>query len=378
MKKSFLRLSALIYKETVQLLRDRRLLLFALGLPVLQLFLYGYAVHMTVYHIPMAVLDQSHDSQSQAFVQSLVNSQYFDWKMDVQTQAQLTQAIGRGTVKVGVVIPPNFSSSLYQGTASVLILLDGTDSAAVQSGYSAASLVAQASALKLTATKITAQTSDPSGGLPITTSTQVLYNPDLIDIWLLLPGLVGLILQTLGITQSALIVVRERELGIIEPILATPARPVELIVSKMAPLLVLCLLAMAIVVGIGIFWFGVPFQGSLLLYFWACLLFIASCLGLGLLISVGSQTQLDATTNGMVFMLLGMGFSGFMYPTSSMPVVMQWISNLIPVTYFIRISRGIFTKGVGLNFVWSDALVLLIYTVVVVVIAARSFKHRLD
>jgi len=372
------RLYALIYKETVQLLRDRRLLLFIFGLPILELFLYGYAVHMTVYHIPMAVVDQSQDSQSRDFIQALVNSQYFDWTMNSQSQADAGLAIDRGEVKVAVVIPPDFSASLARGDASVLIMLDGTDNAAVQSGYSAASLVAQNEALRLTATKINPGGAAGSGALPITASTQVLYNPDLIDIWLILPGLVGLILQTLGITQAALILVRDREMGTVEPILATPVRPVEIIVSKMAPLLGLCLLTMAVVVGLGVFWFGVPFQGSLFLYFWMSLLFIASCLGLGLLISVGAQTQMEASTNGLLFMLLGMLLSGFMYPTSIMPALLRWIAALVPVTYFIRISRAIFTKGVGLNFIWSDALVLLLYTLVVIFAASKSFKQRLD
>ncbi len=379
MSKSFSRLSALIYKETIQLLRDRRLLLFILGLPIIQLLLYGYAAHMTVYHLPMAVVDQSRDAQSQALVQAMVNSQYFDWTMQLGSQAEATRAIDMGQVKVGLVIPPDFAANLARGSANVLVLLDGTDNAAVQSGYSAASLVAQNQAFNLTAERVLPGASAAlPARLPITTDTQVLYNPDLVDIWLLLPGLVGVILQTLGITQAALIVVRDRELGTIEPILATPARPVELILSKMIPLLVLCLLAMAIVVGIGVFWFGVPFRGSLFLYFWVGLLFIASCLGLGLLISVGSQTQMEATTNGFLFMILGMLFSGFMYPTSAMPPALQWIADFVPVTYFIRISRGIFTKGVGLSFVWSDVLVLFIYTVVVVIIAGKSFKRRLD
>ena len=372
------RLYALIYKETIQLLRDRRLLLFIFCLPILELFLYGFAVHMTVYHIPMAVVDQSQDSQSRDFIKALVNSQYFDWTMDLPSQADAGQAIDRGEVKVAVVIPPDFNTALLQGNASVLIMLDGTDNAAVQSGYSAASLVAQNEALQLTATKIDPGGGAASGVLPITADTQVLYNPDLIDIWLILPGLVGLILQTLGITQAALILVRDRELGTIEPILATPVRPVEIIISKMVPLLGLCLLTMAVVVGLGVFWFGVPFQGSLFLYFWMSLLFIASCLGLGLLISVGSQSQMEASTNGLLFMMLGMLLSGFMYPTSVMPAPMRWIAAFIPVTYFIRISRAIFTKGVGLNFVWSDALVLLVYTLVVIFAASRSFKQRLD
>jgi ABC-2 type transport system permease protein len=383
MQKSLQRLGALIRKETIQLLRDRRLIAFILGLPLLELFMYGYAVHMTVYHLPLAVVDQSGDSQSRQFVQALVNSQYFDLTMELDSQAAAIQAIDQGEVKAGLVIPPNFGANLDRGTANVLILLDGSDSSAVQSGYSAAALVAQDYALQLVARQVTgggagSGLSDVTGSLPIVTSTRVLYNPDLIDIWFILPGLVGLLLQTLAITQAALIVVRERELGTIEQMLITPARPLEVMVSKIVPLLALCLVALGVIVGMGVLWFGVPFQGSLVLYFWLSLLFVASSLGLGLLLSARSKTQIEATQYGMLFMLVGILMSGFMYPLEAMPASLQFVGSLFPVTYFIRISRAIFTKGVGLSFVWSDALILAIYGLVVVVMAARSFKPRLD
>jgi len=383
MHKSLQRLGALIRKETTQLLRDRRLLLFILGLPIIQLILYGYAAHLTVYHLPLAVVDQSRDAKSRAFVQALVNSQYFDWTLQVPSQAAVIQAIDRGEVKAGLVIPPGFATATDQATASVLMLLDGSDTASVQSGYGAAALVSQQYALQLTARKVArsdvnSSVSTRAGTLPIAASTRVLYNPALIDIWFILPGLVGLILQTLAITQAALIVVRERELGTIEQILITPTRPIELMVSKIIPLLVLCLLAMGIVVGIGVLWFRVPFQGSLFLFFWPALLFIASSLGLGLLLSARAKTQMEAQQYGLIFLLVGLLMSGFIYPLSAMPVGLRVVASLFPVTYFIRISRGIFLKGVGLSFVWSDTLVLAIYSLVVVVIAARNFKSRLD
>ncbi|MFN8474147.1 MAG: ABC transporter permease [Anaerolineae bacterium] len=383
MRKNFQRLVALIQRENIQMLRDRRLLVFVLGLPILQLIMYGYAAHLTVYHLPMVVVDQSHDRKSRELIQALVNSQYFDWTLEAQSQSEAVDAIDRGAVKAGLIIPPRFATDTDRGSAHVLILLDGSDSAAVQSGYSAAALVAQDYALELSAARVARSGSPgPAGSnvsvLPIKTSTQVLYNPDLIDIWFILPGLVGLILQTLAITQAALIVVRERELGTIEQILATPIRPIELMVSKIAPLLILCVAALAIVVGIGIFWFGVPFEGSLLLYFWLAMLFIASSLGLGLILSTRARNQMEASQYGLIFMLFGMLMSGFMYPVNAMPAILRFIGGLFPATYFIRLSRSIFLKGVGLNFVWSDALVLGIYSVVAVVIAARSFKSRLD
>jgi ABC-2 type transport system permease protein len=382
-QKSLKRLVALIRKETIQLLRDRRGLFLILGLPLMQLFLYAYAANTSVYHIPLAVADQSRDRKSQEFVQALVNSQYFDVSLELQNQSQVIDAIDKGEARAVLVIPPEFATTTDRGTANVLMLVDGSDSASASAGAGAALLVAQSYAVHLASERIV-----KSGGatplsvntptLPITAATRVLYNPDMISIWILLPGLVGLLLQTLAVQQAAIVVVREREMGTIEQILITPTRPLEMVLAKMIPLLFSCLIAMGIIVGIGIFWFGVPFQGSPFLYFWLCLLFIASSLGLGLLISNRAHTQREAVQSSLAFMLFGMLLSGWVYPQSAMPAIPQFIGNLLPMTYFLRISRGIFTKGIGLEFVWSDVLVLVIYAFVAILIAAKNFKKRLD
>jgi len=377
------RLAALSRKEVTQLLRDRRGLFFIFSLPLIQLFLYAYAVNTTVYHIPLAVVDQSHDRKSREFVQALVVSQYFDIKLVAQSEAEVIAAIDRGQVRAGLLIPPNFAKETDRGTTTVLLLLDGSDSASVSSGYSAASLIGQNYGLQLTAEQLqrkgvrTALTTGASV-LPITTATRVLYNPDMIDIWFLLPGLAGLILQTLAIQQAALIIVRERELGTIEPILATPTRPLELVLSKMIPLLILCLLTLGVIVGLGIFWFGVPFQGSLLLYFGLALLFIMSSLGLGLLMSNRAKTQREAQQMALMIMMFSLILGGMIYPRMAMPAIPRYLGNLLPMTYFVRLSRGVFTKGVGMEFVWSDAVALAVYTVIVILVAARNFKKRLD
>ena len=383
MQKSLKRLAALIRKETTQLLRDRRGLLLIFGLPLIQLFLYAYAANTAVYHIPLAVADQSRDRKSREFIQALVNSQYFNVTLELQSQAEVIDAIDKGEVRAGLVIPPDFATTTDRGTANVLMLLDGSDSASASAGASAASLVAESYSVQLTSERVMREgkailSPTNAQSLPITAVTRVLYNPDLISIWFLLPGLVGLLLQTLAVQQAALVVVRERELGTIEQILITPTRPLELVLAKMIPLLFLSLFAMGIIVGIGVFWFGVPFQGNLFLYFWLGLLFIASSLGLGLLISNRVHTQREAVQSALGIMLFGMLLSGWMYPQSAMPAIPRFIGDLVPMTYFLRISRGIFTKGVGLQFVWSDALVLVIYTLVVVLIAAKNFKKRLD
>ena len=376
------RLGALIRKETIQILRDRRFIILILSVALVQLFVYSYAASQTIYHLPMAVVDQSQDSSSHGFVQALVNSQYFDWTLQLQSQAEALQAIDRGEVKAAVIIPPNFATDLKKGTANILFLLDGSDNFAVRSGYGAAGLVAQSYGLQLAAQQVardgTSSAVVEASALPIVASTHVLYNPDMNSAWFVLPGIIGMILQTLAVEQAALFVVRDRELGTVEQILATPVRQLELILSKLIPLLVLCLLVLGISVAVSVFWFGVPFQGNPFLYFWLALLFIASCLGLGLFISTRASTQMEAEAMALIFMLFGILLSGLFYPRTGMPLIPQIIGDLAPLTFFIRISRGIYTKGVGLGFIWSDALILALYMLIVIVIASKRFKMRLD
>jgi ABC-2 type transport system permease protein len=206
----------------------------------------------------------------------------------------------------------------------------------------------------------------------------VLYNPDLRDLWFILPAIVGMIMQSMAVVLAAMAVVREREMGTLEQILATPIRPLELILGKMTPLLLLCLLILGIVMGLGVFWFGVPFQGSLPLYLGLSLLFIVSSLALGLLVSTIARTQQQAQQITQMLMLFSMLLTGLVYPRTAMPLIPQWIGDLIPLTYFIRISRGIVTKGVGISFFWSDAAVLFFYALLVIGLASMSFKDRLD
>ena len=380
MQFDFQRLGALMRKETIQILRDRRFIMLFLGLTFVQLFVYSYSASRTVYHLPLAVVDQSQDSTSRVFVQALVDSQYFDATMYLDDEVQAKDAIDKGQVKAALIIPPHFAASVDQHAANFLMLLDGSDQFAVRSGYSAVGLVAQSFGLQMSAESVALtgtalSTNDP---LPINTSTQILYNPDLNDKWFVIPGNIGMILQTLAIEQAAIFLVRDREWGIMEQILATPVRQLELILSKMIPLSILCLLAFGISVGLGIFWFRVPFHGNLLLYFWMALLFLASCLGLGLVISTRARTQFEAETSSLIFMLFGLLLTGLFYPRTGMPLIPQLIGDIAPLTYFLRISRSIYMKGVGLEFLWGDALILAVYTLIVVFISAKNFKMRLD
>lgn len=383
MHKSWMRISALIQKETSQLLRDVRTLVFIVGLPLLELFLFAYAVSLTVYHLPMAVADQSQTTQSRDLIQALVNSQYFDFTTRAENELQVRQSIDAGQVKAGLIIPPDFSTRLENGDANVLILLDGSDSFSVQSGFNAANLVSQNYGLQFALQKMeriggkalfVAQASSK----PISNSFRVLYNPDFLDLWFVLPAIIGLILQTAAVGQAALVIVREREIGTIEQILATPTRPLELLLGKMIPLLVLCYFVLGLILGIGVFWFGVAFNGSVVLYLSLTLAFILSSLGLGFLVSTIARNQRQAQQLSTVLMLFSMLLTGVIYPRNIMPFIPQLIGSMLPLTYFIRISRSIILKGVGVQLLWSDIVALVIYSLIIMIAASLNFKKRLD
>jgi ABC-2 type transport system permease protein len=198
------------------------------------------------------------------------------------------------------------------------------------------------------------------------------------DMVFLVPALAAMLMQLVSINLTVMAVVRERELGTMEQLLITPTRPLELMISKIVPNIFLTALNTLTIILIGILWFGVPFRGNPWLFAWLSLLFTLSGLGLGLFISTLAQTQKQAQQLTSLILLLNMLLTGFVFPRTPMPAIVRAVGNLIPLTYFIRIMRGIFTKGVGLSFIWDDVLALLVYGAVVMTLASVSFKKRLD
>jgi ABC-2 type transport system permease protein len=378
MRKALQRLRALIYKETVQILRDRRTLSLLFLLPAIELFLFAYAVSLTVNHLPSALVDQSKDASSREFTLALTNSSYFDFKLELQSEQQVIDAIDAGTVKAGVVIPPNFAEDVTRGKGNVLIILDGSDNFSVTSGFNAASAIAQKYSLQLTAQKLQRTGASGSGLLPISTSTRVLYNPDIRDLVFILPGLVALIIQNIIVAYSAMAVVRERETGTLEQLISTPARPIELIIGKLIPATAVVILDMVFVLLLGVFWFGVPIKGSIFTLAILSLLFILSGMGLGLLISAVAKTQKQAQQLSALVNVLTMLLTGFIFPRTTMPLWTKVIGDVIPVTYYLRIIRGIVTKGVGLNYLVTDTLALVIYSALALSLIALVSKKRLD
>jgi ABC-2 type transport system permease protein len=371
------RIVAVMRKEAIQRLRDRRTLILILSIPLLQMLLFAYAVDLTADHLPTAIADGSLDAESRAFIEALVVSGYFDATLHVADQAAVIRAIDQGQARAGIVIPPGFAAAVARGDAQALIILDGSDSFSVQAGYSAALSIAQAHALELLASKVRRQ-GGRLEGVPVESTTRVLYNPNLDDLIFVMPGLIAMLLQVLAVNTTAQSVVREYELGTIEQILVTPVRPIELIVGKLIPNVGLVIVDQIVSTALGVYWFGVPFRGSVWTFAWLSLLFILSGLGLGLLISTVAKTQKETQQLTALLMMLSQLLTGFIYPRSPMPPLVKAVGNLIPLTYYIRIVRGIVTKGVGVAFLWSDVLALVVYGGGVLLLAALTFRKRLD
>jgi ABC-2 type transport system permease protein len=368
-------------KEFIQTLRARRTLIILLLLPVIQLFLFGYAINMNIDHVPMAVADQSLDRASHAYVDALVASGFFDAVIQTADQAGAMAAIDAGQVKAAIVIPPDFAAQVERGTAQVLFLVDGADLFTSLSAYNAANTIAQAHATQVVMERV-ARSGLITGGmeslLPLDVRVRILYNPNLDDLWFLIPGMAAMLLQTQTIALTAAAVVREREMGTIEQILVTPIRPTELMLGKIAPNLLIAMINMVTIIAAGVFWFGVPFQGNFWLFCWLAFMYAFSGLGLGLLVSTVSQNQKQAQQLIGALLMIAIVLGGFIFPRYTMPLGIRLVGNLFPLTYFMPIARGIITKGLGVRYFWEEVAALAFYVVVIMFAAARAFRQRLD
>ena len=372
------RLRAIIRKEFTQLVRDRRTLVIVLSLPVILLFLFGYAVEMQVEHIPTVVVDNSRDQTSWRFLEAMETSDFFDIQYYVESEAEAMKAIDEGRARVAIVIPAQFAAAIERGEAQALVVVDGSDAMTVQSAFNAAITVGQAHAVKLLTEKLERSGLGVQSLAPLDVRTRVLYNPDMRSLVFMVPGMVGLILQYQTIQLTALSIVRERELGTVEQLLVTPIRPWELILGKIVPNAVIALWNATTVLALGVFWFGVPFHGNLALFLAMVLLYVLASLGVGILVSTVSTNQRQAQQLSAMITLPSMMLSGYIFPRSMMPALVRMAGNLLPLTHFLTICRGIMTKGVGLYFFREQVWTLLFYTLVVFVLSSFSFKERLE
>ena len=371
------RVWSVMHKEFLHVLRDRRTLLVMILLPVAQLVLFGYAVETEVRHLPTVVVDDDRTQASWRYLETLFNTTYFDFQGYVASQSELIAAIDSGRARVGIVIPAHFAADVERGGAQALVIVDGSDPGVARSALNAAVTASQNHSIELLARSVSRR---GAGKLetPIELRTRLLYNPDMRSINFMLPGILGLIMQTQTLMLTAFAIVRERESGTMEQLLVTPIRPGELMMGKLIPYVVLTLINTGMVLVTGLWWFGVPFEGAMLLFFAISMLFLFSSLGLGLLLSTVATNQRQAQQFATLIMLPSLILSGYIFPRESMPPLIRDIGALVPLTYYLQVARGIMLKGVGLSSLREYVLPLAIFSISVFVVSALSFKRRLE
>ena len=373
------RLWAIIRKEFTQMLRDRRTLLIILTIPVVELFTFAYALNTQVDHLPAVVVDRARSADSRAFLQVIENTGYFDLELYVDSPQEAQRLIDSGRVRAAFIIPPTFSTTLSQGQeATVQLLIDGSDPSVAQAALFGAQAAAQAQAVRIISTAVEKRGLTGGFSFPLSLLPRVLYNPDMESLNFMVPGLVGMILQTQALMLTAMAIVRERELGTLEQLIVTPIKPLELMLGKTLPYAAIALANVVAILFLSIFWFQVEFRGSLLLFLALSFLFLLSSLGIGMLISTVSTTQMQAMQMMVLILLPSIILSGFMFPRENMPQLLYNMGYLIPLTYFIKITRGIILKGIGLEFLWSQTWPLAIFGLAVFTVSARRFHKKLE
>jgi drug efflux transport system permease protein len=372
------RLISLIRKEFIQIFRDPRAMAIVLVIPILQLFLLGYAATSDVRNVPLAVFDQSQSPESRALLDAYRSADYFRIAYAVGSADEIRTLIENGDARAGMIIPPDYADQLPGGRAQVAFVLDGSDPTVASTALSAAQFIGQAHA-----TGILAQRLAMSGGAatlqpPVEIRTQVWYNPDLVSAYFMIPGVIGMILYALTAILTATAVVRERERGTIEQLIVTPIRPWELVAGKILPYVVLALINTVEVLVVGHYWFHVPVQGSVALLMVISAIFLLSGLGIGLFASTIANTQQEAMLLVWLTLLPGIFLSGFFFPLQAMPRPLQIASMVIPLRYYLVIIRSLLLKGVGLAAIRNEVIALCVFGIMIMTLAAMRFRKRLD
>ena len=373
---SLARIWAIALKEFVQMRRDRLTFAMIVGIPILQVVLFGYAINTDPKALPTAVVDYDHSEFTRSIVEGLRNTGYFAIEATPPSEAGADALLDRGDIQFAVVIPAGFSRALLRGEhPSLLLAVDATDPSAASNAIASVSQ-AGSTALSHDLTGPLARLAQPAP--PFGVDIQRRYNAEGITQYNIVPGLVGVILQMTMVMMTAFAVTRERERGTFESLLATPARPLEVMVAKIVPYIVVGLAQAVIIIAAARVLFDVPMIGSLPLLVAAMMLYIAALLALGFAISTVASNQLQAMQMTFFFFLPSMLLSGFMFPFRGMPVWAQWLGEVFPLTHFLRIVRGVLLKGNGMQQIAPHLWPLAAFLVAVAAIALLRYRRTLD
>lgn len=374
------RLKAIAVKEVLQVWRDPISLMIALLMPFMQMILLGYGVSLDVKHLPVCVFDREASQNSQALLKRFQASEYFTVVAGFDNYRDVTTALDRGDCRLVVVVPIDFTERLTDtGTSSVQALVDATDdnTANIAIGYAEAVVSGFSSDVQLQAAAITGNSLDKLQ--PVAVQSRVWFNEALESRYFIIPGVVALVMALVGAQLTSLTISREWERGTMELLVSTPVTPMELMLGKLLPYFAIGLLDAAFCLALAVFWFEVPFRGTLLTLFFTTSLFLIVVLGIGYLISTAIRSQVGAAQIGLLVTLLPTTLlSGYAFPIDQMPPAVQAVTYLVFARYYVTILKAIFLKGSGVLDLMAPILAMIAYAAVVAFLAARAFRKRLD
>ena len=372
------RILTMLRKEFIQVFRDPRMRMVIFGVPVLQCLVFGYAVTMDVRHVRLVVLDRDGTPASRALIARYTGSDYFDALAYTDDEARAGRLIDAADASAILQIDAGFSADLAAGrTAAVQLIVDGSDSntARLVLNYSSAIATTHSNAVLVERALRQAGRLLPVGAVDL--RPRVWFNEDLESRNYFVPGIMAVLVMLVTLMLTGMAIVREKEVGTIEQIMVTPIQPVEFILGKCAPFVVIGFIDVLLVTAVGVFWFDIPIRGSLLLLLASTALYLMSTLGIGLFISTVSSTQQQAMMTTFFFFFPAMLLSGFIYPIANMPAVIQWLTFLNPLRYFLIIIRGVFLKGIGADLLWPQMAALFVIGLCVLTFAVKRFHKTL-
>lgn len=365
------RLLSFVIKEFHHIFRDRRTMLILLGMPIVQIILFGFAVTNEVNNASIAIWDQSKDEATTQIIQRISSSKYFDIEQFLHSKEGIEGAFKKGKVKMGIVFPQRFRESLlHEHNAEVQLIADASDL------NTASTLTNYANSIIM---RYQADILDADIPYQVKTNIKMLYNPNLESAYNFVPGVMGLILMLISAMMTSVSIVREKEMGTMEVLLVSPVKAYMVIISKVIPYLVLSLVNIISIILLSVYALGVPVTGNLVLLIGESILFIITSLSLGITISTVTKSQQAAMLISMMgLMLPTILLSGFIFPIENMPVVLQVISNIVPVKWYIDIVRMVMIKGLGFGAVMKDTIILTGITMLFIIISLLRFKTRLE
>jgi len=378
MKLSALR--AIARKEFIQIRRDKATIYMVLIFPVMMLVLYGFGIRYDVKSVPMTVFDQDRTQSSRQYIERFSRSRYFEVRHYVDNYRDLQQDIDRGESRIGLVIPTDFGRRLgSHREAAVQVIVDGADNNTATIAMSYVTQITQEYSSFILVQQMEALLRQAHLAVPaIEAEPRIWFNPDLESVQFIVPGIIAVIMMIVGTLLTAVTIVKEKEQGTIEQIVSSPIGRYELMVGKVLPYAILAYLDFLLIVGASYLLFGVSIKGSLLLLLITALFYLIGVLGLGILVSTLTQTQMAAMMTAILTsMLPSILLSGFIFPIRQMPRILQVITVVVPARYFIEILRDIYLKGLGMEYFWKESLYILLFGVLTLILAAHRFQKRL-